>query len=72
MCSRAVCLLPKLGEPTTAEAAVKTCEEIDRLDSYADRVTCSTMSRLCREEPDVRELIKLKAIYEQLASISDR
>jgi uncharacterized protein Yka (UPF0111/DUF47 family) len=30
------------------------------------------MSRLVREEADVRELIKLKAIYEQLESISDR
>jgi uncharacterized protein Yka (UPF0111/DUF47 family) len=30
------------------------------------------MSKLFREQPDVRELIKLKAIYEQLESISDR
>ena len=27
---------------------------------------------LFREEPDVRELIKLKTVYEQLESISDR
>ncbi len=68
----AVSLLPKLSEPTTAEAAIKTCEEIDKLESDADRVMRSAMSRLFREEPDVRELIKLKAIYEQLESISDR
>ena len=30
------------------------------------------MSKLFREEPDVRELIKLKAIYELLESITDR
>ena len=30
------------------------------------------MSRLFREEKDVRELIKLRAIYELLESISDR
>ena len=30
------------------------------------------MTLLFREEPDVRELIKLKAIYELLESISDR
>jgi len=30
------------------------------------------MSRLFREEPDTRELIKLKAVYEHLESISDR
>ncbi|MEJ6007942.1 DUF47 domain-containing protein [Paucibacter sp. AS339] len=68
----AVSLLPKLSEPATAEAAIKTCEEIDKLESDADRVMRSAMSSLFREEPDVRELIKLKAIYEQLESISDR
>ena len=68
----AVTLLPKLSDASTAEAAIKTCEEIDRLESDADRVMRSAMSQLFREEPDVRELIKLKAIYELLESISDR
>jgi predicted phosphate transport protein (TIGR00153 family) len=68
----AVTLLPKLSDVTTAEAAIKTCEEIDRLESDADRVMRGAMSKLFREEPDVRELIKLKAIYELLESISDR
>ena len=68
----AVTLLPKLSDPSVAEAAVKTCEEIDRLESDADRVMRSAMSKLFREENDVRELIKLKAIYELLESISDR
>lgn len=68
----AVTLLPKLSDPSVADAAIKTCEEIDRLESDADRVMRSAMSKLFREEPDVRELIKLKAIYELLESISDR
>ncbi len=68
----AVALLPKISQPEAAEAAVKTCEEIDKLESDADRVMRSAMSRLFREETDVRELIKLKAIYELLESISDR
>ncbi len=68
----AVSLLPKISQPATAEAAIKTCEEIDKLESDADRVMRSAMSKLFREENDVRELIKLKAIYEQLESISDR
>ena len=68
----AVSLLPKLSQTASAEAAIKTCEEIDKLESDADRVMRSAMSRLFREETDVRELIKLKAIYEQLESISDR
>lgn len=68
----AVTLLPRLNQPEVAEAAIKTCEEIDRLEADADRVMRSAMSRLFREEQDVRELIKLKAIYEHLESISDR
>ena len=68
----AVSLLPKLSEHATADDAIKTCEEIDRLESDADRVMRAAMSRLFREEKDVRELIKLKAIYEHLESISDR
>ncbi len=68
----AVTLLPKLSEPHTAEAAIKACEEIDKLESDADRVMRAAMSKLFREQEDVRELIKLKAIYEQLESISDR
>lgn len=68
----AVSLLPKLSQTDAAEAAIKTCEEIDKLESDADRVMRAAMSKLFREETDVRELIKLKAIYEQLESISDR
>ena len=61
-----------LADQATAEAALKTCEEIDRLESDADRVMRSAMSKLFREEPDVRELIKLKAIYELLETITDK
>jgi predicted phosphate transport protein (TIGR00153 family) len=68
----AVSLMPRLSRAEVAESALKTCEEIDQLESDADRVMRSAMSRLFREESDVRELIKLKAIYEHLESISDR
>ena len=68
----AVYMLAKIAEPATAEAALKTCEEIDRLESDADRVMRSAMSKLFREEPDVREVIKLKAIYELLETITDK
>ena len=67
-----ITLLPRLKDAAVAESALKTCEEIDRLESDADRVMRSAMSRLFREEPDTRELIKLKAVYEHLESISDR
>ncbi|MBV8124093.1 MAG: DUF47 domain-containing protein [Burkholderiaceae bacterium] len=68
----AVSLLPKLSQAQTVEAALKTCEEIDKLETDADRVMRAAMSRLFREEPDVRELIKLKAIYELLETVTDR
>ncbi|WP_219210106.1 DUF47 domain-containing protein [Variovorax boronicumulans] len=68
----AVKCLGKIADPTVAEAVLKTCEEIDRLESDADRVMRSAMSKLFREEPDVREVIKLKAIYELLETITDK
>lgn len=68
----AVKLLDRISDANTAEAALKTCEEIDRLESDADRVMRAAMSKLFREEPDVREVIKLKAIYELLETITDK
>ncbi|UUX97661.1 DUF47 domain-containing protein [Aquabacterium sp. J223] len=68
----AVSLLSRLNHQEVTEGALKACEEIDRLESDADRVMRSAMSRLFREQADVRELIKLKTIYEQLESITDR
>jgi uncharacterized protein len=59
----AVYMMGKLADAATAEAALKT---------DADRVMRSAMSKLFREEPDVREVIKLKAIYELLETITDK
>jgi uncharacterized protein len=68
----AVNMIGKLSDPACVEAALKACEEIDKLESDADRVMRSAMSKLFREEPDVREVIKLKAIYELLETITDK
>jgi uncharacterized protein len=68
----AVYMIGDLATASTAEAALKTCEEIDKLESDADRVMRSAMSKLFREEPDVREVLKLKAIYELLETITDK
>ena len=61
------------------DLSVKCCERlkdavalIDKLESDADRVMRSAMSKLFREEPDVREVIKLKAVYELLETITDK
>ncbi len=55
-----------------ATEIMKICEEIDRLESDADHVMRAAMSKLFRDEPDVRNLIKLKAIYEILETVTDR
>jgi predicted phosphate transport protein (TIGR00153 family) len=65
----AVSLLPSMEN---ADAILKICKEIDRLESDADRVMRSAMSKLFRDEADVRQLIKLKAIYELLEAVSDK
>jgi predicted phosphate transport protein (TIGR00153 family) len=63
-------MLPSMQDQ--AEAILRTCQEIDQLESDADRVMRAGMSRLFRDETDVRQLIKLKAIYELLEEVSDR
>jgi predicted phosphate transport protein (TIGR00153 family) len=68
----AVSHLSKLSDHNAAQAALKTCEEIDKIESEADRVMRSAMSKLFREEPDDREVIKLRAIYELLETITDK
>jgi hypothetical protein len=55
-----------------APAILKLCHEIDELESEADRSLRGSMSKIFREEPDAREVIKLKEIYELLESVTDR
>jgi predicted phosphate transport protein (TIGR00153 family) len=68
----AVSLLANVAKADAAEGALKTCEEIDQLESDADRVMRSAMSKLFRNEQDVREIIKLKAVYELLETVTDK
>ena len=67
----AVSLLPRISHSEASESAIKTCEEIIKLKSNADRVMRSAMSKLFREKNDTRELIKLKTMNEQLESVSN-
>ena len=65
----AVALLESMDN---ADAILKICAEIDRLESDADRVFRAGLAKLFRAEPDVREVIKLKEIYQLLESITDK
>jgi uncharacterized protein Yka (UPF0111/DUF47 family) len=53
-------------------AMLEICQEIDKLESDADKVMRDAISRLFREESDVRQVIKLKAVYEALESATDK
>ena len=55
-----------------ADAIMKNCEEIDRLESDADRVMRAALSKLFRDEGDIKQVIKLRAIYDLLERITDR
>ncbi|AUT59672.1 DUF47 domain-containing protein [Paraburkholderia terrae] len=71
-CERVQAAVAMLSDMKQAREILKACEDIDRLESDADRVLRSAMSKLFREEDDVKTLIKLKAIYELLESITDK
>jgi hypothetical protein len=65
----AVAKLRSIGD---ADAILKICAEIDRLETDADHVMRSAMAKLFREEPDVKEIIKLKEIYQLLETVTDK
>jgi uncharacterized protein len=71
-CDRVRAAVRMLDDMENAEAILKTCAEIDQLETDADRVMRSAMSKLFRDESDVRQVIKLKAIYELLESVTDK
>jgi hypothetical protein len=61
-----------LASMAEAPAILQICQEIDQLESEADRVMRTAISELFRNEHDVRQLIKLKAVYELLESATDK
>jgi predicted phosphate transport protein (TIGR00153 family) len=71
-CERVRAAVALLDSMDNAETILRLCTEIDQLESDADRVMRSAMSTLFRNESDVRQVIKMKAIYEQLESLTDR
>ncbi|MDO5652898.1 MAG: DUF47 family protein [Brachymonas sp.] len=64
--------LTRLGSPSVAAQILESCKQVDALESEADQIMRKAMSQLFREQQDVRELIKFKAMYELLETVSDR
>ncbi|MDH4189484.1 MAG: DUF47 domain-containing protein [Betaproteobacteria bacterium] len=65
----AVALLTNVKQP---EAIMRCCEEIDRLESDADRVMRAALGKLFRDENDLKQVIKMRVLYDLLESITDR
>jgi predicted phosphate transport protein (TIGR00153 family) len=62
----------QLESMKNADAILRICGEIDRLESEADFVFRSALAKLFREEHDVKQIIKLKEVYQLLESITDK
>jgi uncharacterized protein len=71
-CDRVKTTVGLLTDVKRSDAILKHCQEIDRLESDADRVMRSALSKLFREENDLKQVMKLRVIYELLESITDR
>ena len=71
-CSRMHAAVKQLSNLDDAATVLRLCNEIDGLESQADRVMRAAVSTLFREEGDVRQLIKLENVYQLLESATDQ
>jgi predicted phosphate transport protein (TIGR00153 family) len=71
-CGRVRTAVGLLTNVKRAEAILKSCQEIDQLESDADRVMRSGVSKLFREENDIKQVIKMRMIYDLLETVTDR
>jgi hypothetical protein len=71
-CDRVKTTVALLPDMKRSDAILKYCQEIDRLESDADRVMRSALSKLFREESDLKTVMKLRVIYDLLELITDR
>lgn len=69
---RVKAVVEMISNMDNGQKILSICREISELESEADRTMRAGMSKLFREEPDVRQVLKLKAVYEVLESVSDR
>jgi uncharacterized protein len=71
-CEKVKTAVGLLSSMKNGDAIMAICEHIDRLESDADHVMRAAIGRLFRDEPDVKELIKLRTVYEHLETVTDR
>ncbi len=63
--------LAQLRAMESPRAILALCAEVDQIEAQADHLMRAAMSKLFREEPDAHQLVKLKAMYELLESLTD-
>lgn len=61
-----------LSNMENAQKILTLCKEIGRLEDESDHITRTAMARLFREEPDVRQVMKMRSVYERLEDMTDR
>jgi predicted phosphate transport protein (TIGR00153 family) len=71
-CTRVRDAVTQLSNMDNGPAILRICQEIDSLETDADRVMRGAISKLFREDQDVRQLVKLKAVYELLELTTDK
>jgi predicted phosphate transport protein (TIGR00153 family) len=71
-CARMQEAVKHLAKLDDSARILKLCNEIDQLESQADTVMRTAISKLFREESDVRQLIKLETVYQLLEAATDQ
>lgn len=71
-CDKVKSAVSLLSNMDNATQIMAICTDIDRIESEADHVMRSAIARLFRDEPDVKQLIKLRSVYEHLETVTDR
>jgi hypothetical protein len=71
-CEKVKAAVELLSSMDNAPRALALAQEVDGLESDADAVMRSGISKLFREERDVRQLIKHKNVYEYLENAIDK
>lgn len=61
-----------LSDMKNSKAILAHSARIDQLESDADHLMRSAMAKLFREEPDAKQIIKMKELYQLLESVTDR
>ncbi|MBB4014545.1 DUF47 domain-containing protein [Niveibacterium umoris] len=55
-----------------AKRILELCKQIGEIEDETDVVMRSAMARLFREEPEVRQVMKMRTVYERLEDMADR